>query len=185
MRKDLWKFLKNPIYQEDENTDLKYRLGIFAKLLGCSLLISIVLGILINALPKLLGIDLGDHAMELIFEDYSPIFVLFAAVVLAPVLEETIFRAPMALFKKSSWFFIIFYVFTLAFGFYHITNFEISTAVLLLSPLLVAPQISIGAFLGFIRVRFGFVWALLLHATYNLILIGPIILLKLLDIPLE
>jgi hypothetical protein len=55
----------------------------------------------------------------------------------------------------------------------------------LLSPLLVAPQLTVGVFLGFIRVRFGLNWAIALHAFYNLILVGPAILLKALNPPLE
>ena len=180
--KELLVFLKHPKYQIDENRNPNHVIGVFLKLLGLSLALSIILGTLIGSLQPLFDIDLGKHAIEELFDNYSTSFIFFAAVILAPLLEEMLFRAPMAFFKKSPHFNFAFYILTLAFGFYHLLNFEITTTVLLLSPLLVAPQISVGAILGFIRVRFGLLWAMALHACYNLVLIGPVLLLKVLDI---
>jgi hypothetical protein len=181
----LWQFLKNPVYEEDENTDFKYRAGIVLRLIGIALVISILLGILIGSLESISSLDLGKHAIADAFEDLSPWFVLFAAVVLAPLIEEFIFRGPLVFFKDKPYFKYAFYALTLIFGFYHITNFEITTAIILLSPLLVAPQISVGAIMGYTRVRFGLLWAMALHAVYNLILIGPMVALQVLGISLE
>lgn len=185
MIQSLLKFIKHPVYQEDENTDLRYRFNIFIRLLGLSLGISILLGMLIAGIETLGAVDLGEHAMDLMVEQYSTGFIFLAAVVLAPLLEEFFFRGPMVFFQNKRYFKFIFYLLTLVFGFYHITNFEVTPTVLALSPILVAPQISVGLFLGFIRVRFGLLWAMLLHACYNLLLVGPVILLMALDIPLE
>ena len=74
---------------------------------------------------------------------------------------------------------------TIAFGYIHIFNFEMNVATILLSPLLVMPQINLGIFAGYIRVCFGLLWSILLHAMYNLFLTGPILVLQFLDIPLE
>ena len=94
--------------------------------------------------------------------------VLFmVAVIAAPLLEELLFRAPITLFQNKKYFKIVFYTFALVFGFIHLSNFEITTNVLLLAPILVAPQIILGGYLGFIRVRFGLIWSILLHASYN------------------
>ncbi|WP_439881159.1 CPBP family glutamic-type intramembrane protease [Pontibacter sp. MBLB2868] len=62
---------------------------------------------------------------------------------------------------------VIFYVVALLFGFVHLTNFEYSTTLLLLSPLLVAPQLVGGLLFGYIRVRQGFFWGYALHAGHN------------------
>lgn len=183
MQKQLIAFFKNPVYIPDENKEFDYRMGIFWKLLLYCLICSIVFGILIGAVKMAIGLDTGQHALDSFMEKYSPIVLFLAAVVAAPVLEEFIFRAPMVFFKNNPRFKIAFYLFTLVFGFYHITNFEINTSVLLLSPLLVAPQLSVGLFLGFIRVRFGIRWAIALHAAYNFILIGPFVVLQFFDIP--
>ena len=67
----------------------------------------------------------------------------------------------------------------------HISNFEMTKQVLLFSPLLVAPQISVGFLLGYIRVRFGLIWSMALHACYNMVLIVPVLIMQLLDIPIE
>lgn len=185
MLQRLWNFFKNPTYAEDENTDTYYRLGLLFKLLALALIISVVLGGIIGVLETTLDLDFGKHAVEEAMEKFSPWFLAFAAIVLAPLFEELVFRAPMALFKDKPYFKYIFYVLTLIFGFYHITNFEITATVLILSPILVAPQISVGALLGYIRVRLGLIWAIGLHAIYNLFLLGPLLIFKIFDIPLE
>ncbi len=185
MTQTLVDFLKNPVYEEDNNTEFQYRFSIFIKLLGLSIAFSIVLGLLTSLFQNFLNLDFGEHAIEEALEKY-PVYVLFlAAVFAAPILEELIFRGPLVFFKASRFFKYVFYASVLVFGFYHITNFEITTVTLLFSPLLVAPQLSVGFLLGFIRVRFNLLWAIALHAAYNLILVGPVVLLKLLDIPLE
>ncbi len=185
MIKEIWSFLKRPDYKVDEDTNLKYRFTIFFRLLFIALMISVVLGLCIGLLESAVSLDLGEHAMDLLIDQYSTYFIFFAAVILAPLLEELFFRGPMVFFKKSPHFWLVFYLFTLLFGFYHITNFEITPTVLILSPLLVAPQLCVGVLLGFIRVRFGLLWAILLHACYNLVLLGPIVFMKALDLPLE
>lgn len=185
MLKQVWEFLKNPNYQEDTNTDFKYRLDIFARLLVYILAIPFVLGMVIGSLEGLFELDLGKHAIEDFLDNYSAWFLFGAAVVLAPLLEELCFRGPLFFFKESPFFKHIFYLFTFVFGFYHITNFEFTTTNLLLSPILVAPQISAGLFLGFIRVRFGLLWSIALHACYNLILIGPVLIMLIFDISLK
>ncbi len=185
MLQELWIFLKNPIYKEDENTDDKYRLTVLFKLLVIAVVISMVLGVITGLISEFHNPELGKHAIEEALENYSPWFLLFAAVILAPLLEELFFRGPIVLFKNKSYFNYIFYILTLIFGFIHISNFELTKSTILLSPILVAPQISVGFILGFIRVRFGLVWAMALHSLYNLILIGPLVAIQLLDIPLE
>ncbi len=99
----------------------------------------------------------------------KPMILLFA-VVIAPLFEELIFRAPINFFKNKKSFKIAFLRFAIIFGFIHITNFKLHTNVLLLAPILVLPQILLGGYFGFIRVRFGLIWSYALHACYNGIL---------------
>ena len=182
---DLWGFLKNPVFQSNSKISFNKKALISLNLLGLSIIINLVLSIFTQGLISYFGLELGEHAIDKMFNDYSNGFILFAAVVCAPVLEELIFRGPMIFFRKSPSFKLFFYILTLAFGYYHIINFEISLTVLLLSPVLVAPQILVGAILGFMRVRFGLLWAILLHACYNLVLVGMVIIFKELYILLE
>jgi hypothetical protein len=65
----------------------------------------------------------------------------------------------------------IFYFSAILFGIVHITNYKLSYTILLLSPILIAPQILVGS-IGFLRVRYGFVWGFLLHALHNAVFVG-------------
>ncbi len=185
MIRDLFAFFRSPVYQEDKESGVTNKFIVLGQLLAIALFCSIAIGLTIGALEEFTELNLGKHAMDLLFEEYSAEFILLVVVILAPVLEELFFRGPLYLFRQSRYFGLIFYVFTFAFGFYHITNFKITPTILYLSPLLVSPQLLIGLLLGYIRVRLGLQWAILLHALYNLVLIGPLVLLKVLNIELQ
>lgn len=63
-----------------------------------------------------------------------------------------------------------FYFSVIMFGMVHLTNFkypELSIWIVLFSPLLVLPQLFMGSMLGFIRMRWGFFYCILFHATIN------------------
>ena len=160
-------YLKNPILEKDSNEDFNYRIKKF----GFLLIISILTGLLITpifAIIEELGlINMEDHAMEEMMKNVSKPVIFFLAVIIAPLFEELIFRGPLTLFKGKNSFRIAFYTFTILFGFVHLSNFEMTTNVLLLSPILVLPQILLGGYLGFIRVRFDLGWSIVLHASYN------------------
>ncbi|MCJ7465567.1 MAG: CPBP family intramembrane metalloprotease [Maribacter sp.] len=185
MLQTVWTFLKYPKYEEDENTNFDHRFLIFGKLLGISILFSLTLGMSIGIFELAFRLNFGTHAIDELFEKFSMLGFFALAVFVAPIIEELIFRGPMFFFKHTRAFKYIFYALTLSFGFYHLSNFDITKTTLFFSPLLVSPQLSVGVFLGYIRVRFGLVWSMSLHAAYNLVLIGPVLLLRLLNIPFE
>lgn len=69
----------------------------------------------------------------------------------------------------------VFYFTVFAFGLIHVANFQSKSPLwqlLLWGPFLVLPQILLGGLLGFIRLRLGFWWAVLLHAGHNFIFVG-------------
>jgi len=185
MLEELLLFAKNPVYKQDITTPFSNKLRTFFKLLIIALCTSIVLLLIASAVENLLQLEMGKHAMDDLFENYSPLLIFFLAVIIAPFFEELLFRGPLVFFKNYNYFKIVFYAFTIAFGFMHISNFEMSTQVVLFSPLLVAPQISVGFLLGFIRVKFGLVWSMALHACYNMVLIVPVLIMQILEIPIE
>lgn len=160
-------YLKRPTLEKDPNKELKYRLVKFTHLLLLSIATGIVLIPLFYFLDAMKIVNMQEHAMEDLFENFSKPMVFVLVVVIAPIAEEIFFRAPLTAFKNTKHFSYIFYAFAIVFGLVHITNFEISTTVLLLAPLLVAPQIILGCYLGFIRIRFGLLWSIILHASYN------------------
>lgn len=181
---ELWDFLRNPIYTEDENMDSKYRLRAFTVLLALVLVIALCWGGLLTLSESLFNLELGEHALETAFEDYPLWGVFILAVIVAPLFEELIFRGPMVFFKDKGYFKIVFWILTLLFGYVHLSNYEITTSIIIFSLFLVMPQIILGAILGFIRVKFGLVWAIAFHAVYNFVLLGPVLLLTALDIPI-
>jgi membrane protease YdiL (CAAX protease family) len=185
MLEELLSFAKRPIYESDINKSISYRLGYLFKLLVLALCSSILLLMAAGTIQGLFSIELGKHAIDDLFENNSVVIIFFLAVLVAPISEELLFRGPLFFFKNSKFFAIAFYILTLIFGVIHISNFELSPQVWLLSPILVAPQISVGFLLGFIRVKFGLLWSIIMHACYNMVLIVPLLLLKLLDIPIE
>lgn len=64
-----------------------------------------------------------------------------------------------------------FYGSTGLFALMHITNFiPLNTQTLLLAPVLVMPQFIVGTMLGYIRVRYGIGYAILLHVLVNAVL---------------
>ncbi|WP_075344419.1 CPBP family intramembrane glutamic endopeptidase [Tenacibaculum agarivorans] len=165
--KELISYLKNPVLESDTNTDLQYRLTKFFHLLIISIITATLLTPLFSLVEALGLVNMESHAMKDIMNQFSKTQVFLLAAIVAPLLEELFFRAPITLFKDKSTFRILFYLFAVFFGFVHITNFELTPNVLLLSPILVAPQVILGGYLGFIRVRFGLQWSIVLHATYN------------------
>ncbi len=185
MLKEVYNFLKKPVYTKDENTNITYRFSVFIKLLFWGLVFGIGI-VMFNTLWEATGILANnEHALSKALKDMGLPMLVFLVVVVAPIFEELLFRGSLVLFKESKFFNIAFYVSIILFGLIHITNFEITATVLVLTPFLVAPQLILGVFTGFIRVKFGLGWSILLHASHNLILFIPLLIANLLDIPLE
>ena len=176
-------FIKNPHYLEAEVSAPGDRLRILSSLLVLALGVSLILALILGVLGDLGPWNMEEHAFDVLFEKYSAIWILFLACLIAPVVEELIFRGPMWFFRNSRYFPGIFYGLTLAFALVHLSNFPNLTEIWFLAPILISPQVSIGVFLGFIRVRFGLLWSMAFHAAYNFIFLAPVLLLYELGIP--
>lgn len=164
---ELINYIKNPVLEKDENSSLKYRFQKFFKLFLLCVTIGFLSMPLFTLFEELGWVNLENHKVEEIFKGKSIFLILFLGGISIPAIEELIFRAPITLFKKTLSFKIAFYAFTFIFGLVHITNFDITPAVLILTPFLVIPQLFAGLSLGFLRVRFGLHWSILLHCVYN------------------
>ncbi len=175
---ELFAYIKNPVLGKDENTNFTYRLKKFFSIFIISLITSFFFTICIAIIEESGFISTENHAAESLLKELSAFHFFIFAVVIAPILEESIFRAPLTLFKNKKAFKIAFYTLALLFGFIHITNYEITTNILLFSPILIAPQVFAGFYFGFIRVRFGLLWSIALHATYNGLLFSLFLLTK-------
>lgn len=171
--KTIFSYLKKPTCRALE-LSIPEKLKVVFKTLILALAISFLLSIIITILESFGVFSMDQHASTDLFKEYSPPVILFIVAFAAPVVEELIFRAPLTLFcRHQKYFRLAFYVFTLLFGYIHIFNFDITIKILIFSPILVAPQIILGGFLGFLRVRLGLVYAMILHALFNATLVVP------------
>ena len=197
----LWRFIKKPVELSEDKASLQLKIGTCGALFLIQIPPLLVLMALIGGLEQLGLWDEDMHSLQKIFQEMEPVLIFFFAVIMAPLLEEVMFRlilrfrsnflilwsihigVALQLGQKRSllktarkvwdkFYDWVFYLMTMAFGLMHIMNFEPSLNIYLLAPILVAPQILIGINLGYLRVRFGLIWSILFHAFYNGVLMS-------------
>ena len=197
----LWRFIKKPVELSEDKASLQLKIGTCGALFLIQIPPLLVLMALVGGLEQLGLWDEDMHSLQKIFQEMEPVLIFFFAVIMAPLLEEVMFRlilrfrsnflilwsihigVALQLGQKRSllktarkvwdkFYGWIFYLMTVAFGLMHIMNFEPSLNIYLLAPILVAPQILIGINLGYLRVRFGLIWSILFHAFYNGVLMS-------------
>ncbi len=71
---------------------------------------------------------------------------------------------------------LYFYFVAILFALAHLANFSYSISLLLFAPIIVLPQFAGGFFMGFIRIKQGFIWGFFLHALHNAIFMLPVLL---------
>ena len=76
----------------------------------------------------------------------------------------------------SSKYNFYFYTVAILFALSHLSNFSYSVSLLLFAPIVLLPQFIGGFFMGFIRIKQGFIWGFFLHALHNAIFILPVLL---------
>jgi hypothetical protein len=199
--RDLWYFIKKPVELKQVRIPVKVKIGTCLALFIIQIPPLLGLSALLSGL-EILGLWEDDmHRLQKIFKEMKPGLIFFFTVIIAPFLEEIMFRLglkfrsnflilwPLQLLIllqvsnkinllktiRNFWnkfYTWIFYLITIAFGLIHILNFKPSLNIYLLAPVLVAPQILIGINLGYLRIRFGLIWSILFHAFYNGILLS-------------
>ena len=199
--RDLWYFIKKPVELKQVRIPLKVKIGTCLALFIIQIPPLLGLSALLGGL-EILGLWEDDmHRLQKIFQEMKPGLIFFFAVIIAPFLEEVMFRLILKLRSNflilwplqllillqvnnkinllktirnfwNKFYGWIFYLISIAFGLIHILNFEPSLNIYLLAPILVAPQIVIGINLGYLRIRFGLIWSILFHAFYNGILLS-------------
>ena len=197
----LWRFIKKPVELSEDKASLQLKIGTCGALFLIQIPPLLVLMALVGGLEQLGLWDEDMHSLQKIFQEMEPVLIFFFAVIMAPLLEEVMFRlilrfrsnflilwsihigVALHLGQKRSllktarkvwdkFYGWVFYLMAAAFGLMHIMNFEPSLNIYLLAPILVAPQILIGINLGYLRVRFGLIWSILFHAFYNGVLMS-------------
>ena len=170
-------------------------------LLSIDLPLMFVIILITTSFQEYTGIELGEHKLEELLREH-PIFTAFFGVILAPLIEEFFFRffitfryafyfwwpmnliytligkgqASKLLWLRRHWskvFPLIFYMSVVAFGAVHITNFQEYRSYLWAIPILTLPQLVVGLFFGYTRIKYGLRWSILFHALHNGILLVP------------
>lgn len=197
---DFLNFIKNPKDQKDPNQKTGFKFRHLFSILILDIITVTIIAFIIVYVEDMGLVSTESHQMNELFGTKSKWFILFLGVIIAPLFEELIFRLYLrkrynpirlvsfisGIVKPSShehikavvdrnwhkYYGSFFYVATLIFALIHITNYELTTIVLIFIPLLTAPQFLAGLFMGYLRVRFGLLWGMLLHFLHNLIFLG-------------
>jgi len=101
---------------------------------------------------------------------YKSSFALCAGVLVYLLLKNKNIFIKVQLFWKNKFRWIV-YTSVLLFGYMHLFNYEIKIWTLLFSPFLVLPQINSGIITSYIRIRYGFIYALAKHSLWNLVVV--------------
>lgn len=104
----------------------------------------------------------------------SPLELILLGAILVPIIEELIFRAPMTLAKRNiRSTHVLFWLLTSLFALLHISNYDFNTIPLWAYPIMVIPQFITGILLGMVRIRFGLRYSMILHGSFNFVLLIP------------
>ncbi len=119
---------------------------------------------------------LAALTIKLIFLRGIQVYIYLVAIPIFAPIYYIINRSNLPLHKIEifwrSHFKYIFHFSAIAFGMLHLFNFEtIKWWMIVISPLLIAPQIIVGYILGYIRMKHGFIYCWLIHSTINLFVV--------------
>jgi len=159
---DFYKFLVNPVYNFKKHNPLG-----FASLFSLYFFTFFIV-IVVSPLLLMAGVEELPHAMEEILERFTKWQLFLLAVIIMPLLEELFFRAHLGFgFWKKINFGYPFYLTAVIFAFAHVFNFSLDASKWYLGPLLVLPQMILGLFLGYIRVRNNLLTSIFFHSFHN------------------
>ncbi len=191
---NLFQFVKKPVDgRYPNNTNLEKFKDVLC-LVVIQFILLIPASMIVGLMEEFGDLNLPDHKLQDLFKEVGYGAMFFLAVILAPFLEELIFRTfitfrrfyPLLFFIDSGspenhskrvrkslniWstlFPVMVYGSTFVFGYVHVFNFDGDIA-LWKAPFAVLPQLILGLTLAFTRVRYGLVWSMLNHAIWNLI----------------
>jgi len=100
---DIYEFLKWPDRQIER---LPLDLESFARLVGVHYLFLLAAVVILSIGNFVFSIDQLDHSIEDLIDNASPVMFIFYLAVLAPILEEIIFRFPLR-FRRGSLFIVL------------------------------------------------------------------------------
>ncbi|MBD8050109.1 CPBP family intramembrane glutamic endopeptidase [Limnohabitans radicicola] len=166
--KSFWVFLISPIefkQQLQQSTKSRFKRSLLMAMLALPM--GWALWKFVTWLPELgFYLPLKDNDPTL---HRGAAVILLSSLVVAPILEEWVFRWPLLPLARLRYFRAIFYVIALMFGMIHMANYEADRAHWLFSLLIVSPQLVAGLCFAYVRLTCGIWWAVGSHALYNAI----------------
>ena len=197
---DLAKFLKHPSEKSSINQSTSFKVKTFLLFFVFEIVIINAIGPLMDIVTQWFNVDVGSHKILELLNNSSYLVLFFSVAVFAPLVEEFIFRFPLRYrrnylllffvsiikltrlvkpvtlhrFFYKNWhkfYGFVFYLSAILFGAVHLQNFSNWRNLFFILPILVMPQFILGIFLGYLRVKFGIWWAVMLHAIHNFVLV--------------
>ena len=162
-------FIRNPNSPDYKTVSVKQKLtdvGLYYLIF--SVLICVFIGSLVEFLKEFSFLN----TLKVIERENMFLHLILGAIILAPILEEAIFRLFLGSFRNKPYFKFLFYISALLFGWVHIFNFEFTSSHFVFIPIITLPQIVLGLMLGYVRIIYGFWYGVLLHFLYNMIVVG-------------
>jgi membrane protease YdiL (CAAX protease family) len=197
---DFWDFIKDPKDEPYPIQPLKVKSKRLLSILAIEFPLMIIMTVILSSMEDLGFFDMSSHKADKLLQNIAAWQILLFGAFIIPIIEEIFFRLHLRIkhnyplkflilislitgkknkkrlqiFIENKWanyYKVIFYLSALTFGLIHITNFEFSLKLLIFSPILTMPQILMGLLIGYMRMKFGFIWGLYLHSIHNLVLI--------------
>lgn len=94
---------------------------------------------------------------------------IISATILAPVLEELVFRLSLGYYRHKRYFKWLYYLSALLFGWIHIINYDFDRTHYFFIPFITMTQSFSGLMFGYIRIIYGFWYGVLLHSLFNIL----------------
>ena len=167
-------FLWAPIFEETA-----FRLGLkfspFRLGFACSFLFIVFLDVLFVFnidLSKYFNWFLGDASRVMVILFY--LILLIVPGIILGFLFKFLNKEKINKFYQKKFFFL-YYFSSIFFGIVHLFNYNNFKEAWYLMIFLATPQIIIGLILGFVRMRYGINWSMILHFIHNSLLSAPLI----------
>ncbi len=193
---DFCLFLKRPVDQPDPIQSSRHKIKRLFSLLIIEIPIVAVIGAFIYGIEKLGLINTEEHKLELLFQQLPLWRFMLLVIIIGPFAEEIIFRLYLRFKNNDLIHFIIklvsfmgrengnrmesylnhlwtnkfrriFLFSAVMFAYFHLTSYELTGAVLLLSPILIAPQFVVGLIVGYLRVKHNLMLGYCMHVIHN------------------
>ena len=131
--------------------------------------ISFLIGVILLWYPVAIAEKLGIFNPLIDSSGERAIFTtILSAIVIAPLIEEGIFRLSLGYYRDEKYFGILYYASSVLFGLVHIFTYKFDSTHHLYIPFITMTQIFSGFMFGYIRMVYGFWYGVLLHSVYNI-----------------